>query len=198
MPKLVNHAERKQKIAEAAWRVIRRDGLHGVSVRRVAEEAGMSLGSLRYYFDSQDDLLAYAMRLLSERAEARIRGLPFNREPRHDIGLVIEELLPLDDVRLLEAEVWLAFAGTAVSNPVVRAITREVHDQLQDLFAQLIGLLAETGLAKEGIDPGLEAGRLHALVDGLVVHHTTCPDRLERERMRRIVSHHLDQLLRDE
>jgi len=96
MPKIVDHQQRKENIAEAAWRVIRRDGLDGVSVRRIAQEMGISLGSLRYYFDNQHELLAFAMRLVSQRVHHRIQNLPFTGEPRHDMEQVIAQLLPLD------------------------------------------------------------------------------------------------------
>ena len=50
MPRVVDHAVRRQELAEALWRVVRRDGVHEVSVRTVADEAGTSPGALRHYF----------------------------------------------------------------------------------------------------------------------------------------------------
>jgi len=196
MPKIVDHNERKEKIAEAVWRVIRRDGLDGVSARRVAEETGISLGAMRHYFDSQDELLAYSMRLISERANERILRLPWSGNPREDIERVIGELLPLDDERAGESEVWLAFAGKASSDPAIRALSQEVHEELYAGFRRIIDPLIAHGLAKEGIDADFEAKRLHALVDGLVVHHTTHPDRLRREELLPIVMRHLDGILK--
>jgi AcrR family transcriptional regulator len=196
MPKIVDHNERKEKIAEAAWRVIRRDGLDSVSVRRVAEETGISLGALRHYFESQDELLAYSMRLISSRANARIQKLPFNGEPRHDMMLVIGELVPLDEVSLAESEVWLAFAGKAVSNPAIRALSLEVHQELYTGFRRTIDHLVQHKLTKENIDPDLETRRLHALIDGLVVHHTTYQELSNKEEMLRTISYHLDSLLK--
>lgn len=195
MPKIVDHNERKEKIAEAAWRVIRRDGLDSASVRRVAEEMGISLGALRHYFESQDELLAYSMRLISSRAHARIEKLPFNGEPRHDMMLVIAELVPLDEVRIAEAEVWLAFAGKAISHPAIRELSREVHQELYTGFRRTIDHLVKHKLTKADIDAELETRRLHALIDGLVVHHATYPELSNREDMLRTISYHIDCLL---
>ncbi|PYI52652.1 TetR/AcrR family transcriptional regulator [Paenibacillus flagellatus] len=195
MPKIVNHDHRKELIAEAAWRVIRREGLEAVSVRNVADEAGISLGSLRHYFETQSELLAFAMRLVSERVSRRIGKLPFSGDPRRDIGLVIAEILPLDEERRGEAEVWLAFAGKAIVDPTIRELSREVHGQLHAGFAKMLRVLVEQKIAREGLDAEYETKRLHALVDGLVVHHVTCPESVAADEMMRIVERHVDSLI---
>jgi AcrR family transcriptional regulator len=194
MPKIVNHDERKEKIAEATWRVIRRDGLDGVSVRRIADEMGMSLGSLRHYFNSQVELLAYSMRLISQRVKLRIQNLPYNGEPRHDIEIAIAELVPLDEERLAEAEVWLAFAGKAISDSAIRALSLEVHKELYAGFRGMIDILVLKHLAKVRIDAEIETRRLHALIDGLVLHHTTLPELINRDQLMLTVSYHLDSI----
>ncbi|MFB9330728.1 TetR/AcrR family transcriptional regulator [Paenibacillus aurantiacus] len=196
MPKIVDHQQRKEELAEAAWRVIRKDGLDGLSVRRVADEAGMSLGSLRHYFHSQDELVAFAMRLISERANARIDRLPFNGQPYHDMMLVLAELIPLDEQRLSEAEVWLAFSGKAVSDPAIRELSREVFDSLYSGFRRSLNQLIAHRLTREGVDADLETRRLHALVDGLVLHLATFPERLGSEEVMQVVSYHLQSILK--
>ncbi|MFC4098806.1 TetR/AcrR family transcriptional regulator [Paenibacillus xanthanilyticus] len=197
MPKIVDHQQRKEELAEAAWRVIRKEGLDGLSVRRVAEEAGISLGSLRHYFHTQDELIAFSMRLISERANARIDRLPFNGQPYHDMMLVLAELIPLDEERLSEAEVWLAFSGKAVSDPVIRELSREVFDSLYVGFRRSLEQLIAHKLTREGIDASLESRRLHALIDGLVLHLATFPERLGREEVMQVVAYHLQSILKD-
>ncbi len=54
MPKIVDHDARREEIAQALWRVVRRDGIRAASVRTVAAEAGWSAGAVRYYFPDQD------------------------------------------------------------------------------------------------------------------------------------------------
>lgn len=198
MPKIVDHEKRKQHIAEAVWRLVRREGIDGASVRRVAEEAGLTLGALRHYFDAQHDLLAYAMRLLIERVGARIERLPLSGELRADIETIVAQLVPLDEERLAEAEVWLAFAGKAVPDPAIRALSEEAHKALYEGFKRMIVALCERGLARPGLDPELEARLLHALVDGLVVHHTIYAEHLAPAGLMRIVSAHLDGLFKAE
>ncbi|GAA3409248.1 TetR/AcrR family transcriptional regulator [Paenibacillus hodogayensis] len=195
MPKIVNHDQRKEYIAEAAWRVIRREGLDGVSVRNVADEAGVSLGSLRHYFETQSDLLAFSMKLVSSRVNRRIANLESSGDPRIDMERIIAETLPLDEARRAEGEVWLAFAGKAIADPAIGALSRDVHEELYAGLGGMIGTLIRLGLLPESTDSDYETKRLHALVDGLVVHHLTFPERVTVEDMRRVVSRHLDSLI---
>ncbi|AJY75653.1 TetR/AcrR family transcriptional regulator [Paenibacillus beijingensis] len=197
MPKIVNHQKRKEQLAEAAWRVIRREGLEGLSVRRVADEAGMSLGSLRHYFDTHAELLAFSMRLVSQRVNERIEQLPFTGDARRDIEMIIAQLLPLDEQRLAEAELWLAFAGKAISDPAIRKMSLEMHDELYNGFRRMIDSLILNKLAKDGIDAEQETKELHALVDGLAVHRATFPERVREDDLMRIVSHHLNRLFKN-
>ncbi|OPA77565.1 TetR family transcriptional regulator [Paenibacillus selenitireducens] len=195
MPKIVNHDQRRELLAEAAWRVIRREGLEGVSVRRVAEEAGMSLGSLRHYFVTQSELLAFSMQMVSDRVNQRIMKLAFNGNPRHDIEIVIRELMPLDEERRAEAEVWLAFSVRAQVDAALKELSQEVHGSLYDGFRKMIDMLVKMKLTPEDIDAEQETKRLHALVDGLVVHCVLNPERLDSDEIWRIVMYHLDRII---
>lgn len=50
--------ERKEQILSAAFAVATRDGLEGLTIRRVAAEAGLSHGLVPFHFKSKDRLLA--------------------------------------------------------------------------------------------------------------------------------------------
>ncbi|RIX50957.1 TetR family transcriptional regulator [Paenibacillus nanensis] len=195
MPKIVDHEERREQLAEAAWRVIRRDGVEGVSVRSVADEAGMSLGSLRHYFTTQSELLEFSMRLVSERVNQRIQNIRYSGNPRQDVEAIVGELVPLDEERLAECEVWLAFVGSALAHPKLRELSEEVHDSLYQGFRRIVDPLIQHGLAKPDIDAHLEAMRFHAMVDGLVVHGVIRKQLVTPEEIRRVVNYHLDRIL---
>src|SRR3712207_8392462 len=119
MPRVVDPAERRADLAEAVWRVVRRNGLDGASVRAVAREAGLSMGSLRHYFGTQSELLIFAMRMVIDRVERRVGDLRVPDDPRGAAEIVLLELLPLDDERRAENEVWLAFTARALVDPAL-------------------------------------------------------------------------------
>ncbi|MEU9024011.1 TetR family transcriptional regulator C-terminal domain-containing protein [Actinomadura sp. NPDC048394] len=185
--------QRKADVVEAVWRVVRRDGLPAASVRNVAQEAGLSMGSLRHYFASQAELLSFTLCAVIERIEARIAALPSEPDPRRRAERVLLELLPLDPERAAENEVWLAFTARAQVDPKLRA----VHDRGYDVLRSGCRRLVE-GLAGQvtGLDVELETDRLHTLLDGLAVHIAMRPDALTPDRARLIVARHLDELIR--
>ncbi|RKJ72007.1 TetR family transcriptional regulator, partial [Butyricicoccus sp. 1XD8-22] len=46
--------------------------LEGASVRSIAKEANLSLGAVRHYFNTQEELLEFAMQLVEEQVRERI------------------------------------------------------------------------------------------------------------------------------
>ena len=72
MPKLTDHARRREELGDAAWQVLLRDGVGRVSVRNVAAEADPTVSSLRHVFVTQDELLVFALELVLERVRRRV------------------------------------------------------------------------------------------------------------------------------
>ncbi len=194
MPRKIDPERRRAELAEAVWTVIRRDGLQRASVRNVAREAGLSMGSLRHYFATQAELLCFAMQLVGERARARVRSIEPADNPRETAERLLQELVPLDEERRAEAEVWLAFTGHALVDPEQRAIHRRIHDELNGACASAITLLTDAGLAPGNLDVALEAARLHAILDGLAVHAVMRPERMPPARITAVIARHLDTL----
>ncbi|HEV7806069.1 MAG TPA: TetR family transcriptional regulator C-terminal domain-containing protein [Solirubrobacteraceae bacterium] len=194
MPKVVDHEQRRRELGEAVWRVIRRDGVDGASVRRVAQEGGCSAGSLRHYFATQTELLAFAMQLVVDRIERRLAALALPDDPRHAVELVLYELLPLDDDARAENEVWVAFAGRALTDPELRARHLQIDDALRGVCDSVLARLAAGGRVRAGIDMAVEAERLHAVLDGLALHTAMRPSMLPRDRIVAVLTRHLDTL----
>jgi AcrR family transcriptional regulator len=48
------------------------EGLHRASLRAVADEAQLNIGSLRHYFASQQDLMRFAMQSMLDRVGSRL------------------------------------------------------------------------------------------------------------------------------
>ena len=185
MPKVVDPVERRRELAAAVWRVVRRDGLDQASVRKVAREADLSMGSLRHYFTTQAELLAFTLRTVIERIEERLAALPEEPDPRRRAEAVLAELLPMDAERAAENEVWIAFTARSLVDPGLRALRDEGYRALRDGCRGLVAALASDA------DLELEAARLHALVDGLAVHAATRPGETTPERMREVVRAHV-------
>jgi AcrR family transcriptional regulator len=191
MPRYVNPVARRKEIAEAVWRVIHRDGVEGASVRAVAREAGLSSGSLRHYFATQNELLAFAMQLVTDRVRTRIQAIAPSPDVRAYVETVLAELLPLDAERLSEMEVWLAFTGQGLIDPTLRTLRAESARLLLGLCHRLLGELITSEEGAPGLDLDLEAERLHAVLDGVALHALTMPERVTPDVMRAVIGDHL-------
>jgi AcrR family transcriptional regulator len=192
VPKIVDHETRRQELAGAVWRVIRRDGLDGASVRAVAREAGWSPSALRHYFPSQSELLAAAIGEVTARVDARMGD--FRTRASADVESVLHELLPLDDERRAENEVWLAFSARAMVDPDLRTLHREVDAALHRVCEWAVAEITEiSGKATKDFNGSVEADRLHALMDGLALHAALDAEYTE-ERLKKTLSEHLRSL----
>ncbi|REB05230.1 TetR family transcriptional regulator [Sporosarcina sp. BI001-red] len=192
MPKIVNHDERKNTIAEAMWRVILDKGMEGATVRNIAEEAGLSLGALRYYFKTQDDLLVYAMDLVQERATKRIEAvLQQPLSPKELVVAVILEIVPVNANTKIEMEVWFAFIAYVKH----RSDTLDVpDDQILEMTQRLLTFLQEQGLLKSTCQLEMEIERLYGLIDGLAIHAILNPERLDPEHVQKTIIYHIDSI----
>ncbi|WP_230395057.1 TetR/AcrR family transcriptional regulator [Plantactinospora alkalitolerans] len=194
MPKIVDEEIRRTQLAEAVWRVVRRDGLQQASVRNVAQEAGLSAGSLRNSFASQSDLMVFAMRLVGERIRIRLDAVDPTGDPAEFVRRIIAEMLPLDAERRTECEVWLAFSARSLVDPALRPLREQTHHLLTQVFTNLVDRLAEAGLIRAGLDRQLEADRLYVLTDGLILHGVLHGEPAHGGRASAIVTAHLAEL----
>ena len=65
----------RERILEAAERVLARDGYHAFSTRRVAQECSISVGNLTYYFPAKSSLIEALMQAIYDRYERRYTEL---------------------------------------------------------------------------------------------------------------------------
>ena len=195
MVKRPDPERRREDIADAVLRVIRRDGIGAASVRTVADEAGMSTGSLRHFFGTQSELLLFAMELITRRVYERIARIEFSGEPRRDVRTLTEQFVPLDDDRRAEMDIWQAFVVAARTDPTLAEVRDRTDREMYEGFLRATSALGERGLLVDGADAEVEAMRLHALVDGLAAHGVNHPGRVDAARIHAVLDAHFAALL---
>lgn len=196
MPKVVDHAQRREELAKALWRVIERDGIEQASVREVAAEAGWSTGALRHYFASQEALIAFAAELVTANVTRRIQAMSYRGDPREYLRGLLEQVLPMDEARHHEMSVWLAFVARARHDESLRAVERRANLQLRDVYQRILNHYAEAGVLRSGTDPFRAALRLQVFVDGLATHRLLDQAIFDDEVTHALLDDHLDQLFR--
>ena len=161
MPKIVDVEERHRQVSEAAWRVLVRDGLTELSVRKVAAEAGLPPSSLRYSFPTQASVRDTAVALLVKRLAERVASRTAQGSATEQARAILLELLPLDAERRIEMEVLLALGAMAITDDALQKSHDQVLDAVRALCARALELLGA---------PRAELAATHALVDGLALH----------------------------
>jgi AcrR family transcriptional regulator len=198
VPRVVDPVARRQSVAEAVFRVVLREGVEQASLRNVAEEAGLAIGSVRHYFDSHDDLIVFAMGALAETVTGRmivhVEQLPGEDDRRGRVERLLSEVLPLDQRRYEEAVLWLAFATAARTRPMLAPHAEQLYEGLRTLVRQILEGTRDAGKLVEGLDIELEAQRLASLLDGITLDAVLHPDRMPPELMLAVLRRHMDTL----
>ncbi len=191
VPRTADHDARRAQIIDGLVRAAARDGLHAVTMRSVAAEAGVSLRLVQYYFESKARLMNAALERLErqsrERWAARLAGLD-DPSPREVVEALLAEALPTDPESRAFHQVWTSYAVLALTEPSLAA--QPFVDGPDRLERQLAELFAEAGAPG---DPGLEAARLLALAHGLGT--SVLVGRRSAESAMEILRRHLDEVL---
>ncbi len=162
MPKEVDIDEKRSEFIGASIEVIAGEGLAAATMRRVAQTAGCTTGALTHYFANRHDLLVETLRAVHHAAGARMEHAAATIEdPYERLRGVLLEALPLDETRLREWRVWLAFWSASMDDPTLTAENDRRYSQwrraLRDLLTPLV--------SKENLEAETDA--LVAMIDGL-------------------------------
>ncbi|WP_353941858.1 TetR family transcriptional regulator [Streptomyces sp. HUAS MG91] len=146
--------ERRQRIIDAAIRVVGEKGIAGLSHRTVAAEADVPLGSTTYHFKTLDELMVAALRQANEGFAKVVAARGVFQDPALDLAGELAGLLGewLAGERVgveLEYELYLA----ALRRPALRPVAAEWCQGLAEVLA-------------ERTDP-VTARALVALLDGI-------------------------------
>jgi AcrR family transcriptional regulator len=181
----------KAEVAEAAWRVILRNGLSKATVRAIAAELGATTGAVTYHFPGQAELLLFALDRLGDAILAQIDASLREAAGLDRIRRILEATLPLGPAQITGWRLWLAFVGAALTNPRLREEHRRRLDVLTQLYVTELKGLRRAGLIRPDLDPGAEADALVALSDGLGLSHLLRPARYTAAVQRAIVERYL-------
>ncbi len=157
---------RRRAIGEALLRVVARDGIDALSLRAVATEADTSLGMVQRQFASKDELLLFAAQLVADAMADRLRRVPYRAPVLGTLRRIVDELLPLDAERVLEARVHYAFVAKAATRPDVAAIVQAQDRELQQTLVSVFAVAEQEGELPLGHDHAALARMLASILDG--------------------------------
>ncbi len=134
MPKIVDHEQRRDEIALIACRVVARYGFEQATIVRIARAAGCTTGMIAHYFETKQDIIVAALRLILRRIEERLSHAGNSA----DLLTLLSEALPVDETRYIECAVWMAFWGQVPSDKRLKRINGWLHREYLRLFERCL------------------------------------------------------------
>ncbi|MFJ1933147.1 TetR/AcrR family transcriptional regulator [Kitasatospora sp. NPDC088160] len=188
MPKLVDHEERRAHIIDALLRTAADTGLHAVTMRSVAIEAGVSVRLVQYYFDTKEQLLLAALTRLAarmgeriqERVQGRIQGRVEERvrdragaagpsaSPRDIVEAVLLESVPTDEESRTFHLVYTEYAVLSITDPALAGQSfLAAPNEMEDFLVGQLTAARQAGDTDPRMDARQEAVVLLAVSAGL-------------------------------
>jgi AcrR family transcriptional regulator len=179
---------RPEQILEAACRAIQQRGFAGTRIADVAREAGVSTGTVHYYFEVRDEVLVGALRWASGQLFARRDELAARAESEQErLAQLLELSVPVPGPRRGEYVLWIELWVRALYEPSMLPECEALSRRWREYFFDTVRRGTDAGEFTPVAAPDTTADRLIALVDGLGFellqgYSWTSPDRM-RERM---------------
>lgn len=170
---------RRKELIDATFRCLCRNGAEEISVRLIAQEAGLSLGMVRHHFRSKDKLLAATLRQLSAKVQEQTREALAATEmpPIERLHAFIKACLHPGALDADYVRARFLFWSLAQNNPTVRAVHDEIYTRFEGEVRRLVADVAKD----KGLDLDLDVVTLAilALLKGIWVEWSLAPNRAD-------------------
>ncbi|MBM7505398.1 TetR/AcrR family transcriptional regulator [Agromyces aurantiacus] len=165
-------AERRVALLDAGLRVVAREGLAKASTRAIVAEAGMSLASFHYAFDSRDAFVDELIAAVVAREQAAVLPAP---EP--DGETTLRDLLEAGLLRYLDhlaadpehEQAMLELTQYALRSPERHPLAVAQYRRYAELAESALATAAERAGATWRVPVAEAAGVLVAFTDGLTL-----------------------------
>jgi TetR/AcrR family transcriptional repressor of bet genes len=157
---------RRQELLEAAFTIMKREGLQNTTIKKIAKEIGASKGIVHHYFKNKQELIEYTMRYAhaSRRLDAAKR-LRHSTTPSDRLWAVLSVIL---DPLYLErgfCRLWISFSAEASRDPQLARLERAIHRRERSNLLHALRQIVPEAKAKDatlGVKALIEGFRLRA------------------------------------
>lgn len=193
MPKVVDHQQRRQHIANKAAQMIATVGLEKTSIREIAKASGFSKGIVEHYFDSKEDLIDSALEAVNQLYIDRVEKAVGTHKGLAAIEIRLKQNLPLtEDVRQ-EWKIRLQFWNLAALDPRFQAIQSQRFGRAKDSFLKDIRAAQSRGEVCKKLSATDAANKILFTLSGVCIAALHSPQYVNNRRLLRSV----DDILRD-
>ncbi len=187
--------DRRGDLVEATLRCLAEHGHAGVSVRRIAADAGVSDGLVNHHFDGIESLVAAAYEKLSETVLATVMArVECENAPRRRLSAYYAAMFSDAVVDPGQLKIWVVFWSLLPHTPPLKAIQQRMWS---DYRASIEREFAACIAADAGCDTAAVALGLAALMDGLWLQGCLDPAGFRPEDAITLCERFTDHALRD-
>jgi AcrR family transcriptional regulator len=178
--------DRRAKSGEliaAARAVIAREGYAGASLRKVAEEAGVTTGAVSYYFENREAMVTAVTEALFDEFDAWLAAQGGACDPRSLCANLLEWTTRGG------GEAWLVCLQLLVGARSDAALAGVIAKRDARFMANLTRLLENgqaQGLIRRDFPADVLADQFSAMGDGWALSYPIEPDRFAPDRMRQL------------
>ena len=165
MPKPDVSAERVPQIVEAAMKVFARKGFAAARMEDIAQEAGLSIGGVYWYFKGKDDVIVGIMQAIIDadvkalRELLEVPGTVRDRLAQYVLATIEEAI----ETTPLSYELY----GLALRDTKVRKHIRSFFTAYRDVLAEFVRQGIQRGELRD-VDANLAATTFAALYEGML------------------------------
>jgi AcrR family transcriptional regulator len=187
--------ERLEQILEAACVAILDRGFPATRIADIAAAAGVSTGTVHYYFATKDEVLIAALKWASGRLFARIEERPADDSASARLARLLAVSVPYPGPARDEYVLWIELWLRVLHQPDLLAQCEAIAEQGRGYFHDAVRRGAERGELTPVAGPAEVAERIVAFVDGVgfetaLGYRWTSPERMHE----RIVAFAAEQL----
>ncbi len=166
---------RREQIVRATIRCLARDGYSGLTMKKVAREAGVSQGILHYYFPDKRAILVAALKEvmtdMDRRVVAEARGA---RDSWARLRAIIGACLEVAETNREFWVVFVEFWGEMMHDKKLLAVNARLYDRVRRIIGRIIAQGTKAGRFRE-VETSRAGAVVLALVDGLSLQLTFDP-----------------------
>lgn len=131
------------RIVEAVCDVIADEGVGDLSLRKVVEKAGATIGLITHYLPNRTAMVKAAVEYAWQKAKKQINWPTTVNEA--EIIACLEAVLPLEQPRRRAISVWLTFWALTQTSAGLQEIHRGIHTFMRDKHVRWIRLAGRVG-----------------------------------------------------
>jgi TetR/AcrR family transcriptional repressor of bet genes len=181
MPKVGMGPIRRMQVFRAATEVIARETFGGTTIKKVADAAGVSTGTVNYYFANKRAMLVETLSHIHDEWSRDVRraveqSLP--GDPR--IRALVEAAGPTTTLNRQRWRVWVAAWSEALHSPELRTVLWRSYQQWLQLMSEMFEVISED-LGGPAVDATKVARVYNALENGLFLQILISDRRLDEE-----------------